>query len=325
MNKVSGWLAGCGHDPFPWNNAVHLGKGTLIDQLIRITHEVDGAIFIFAEDDHTTVRGEKRPQPRDNVIFEYGLFMGTLGAGSVVFLRVGKANIATDLRGVVYLDLPNAPDIEEEEKARDAIVNWAKNCLAPGYIKGLGFDLAKHLMRLLAEGKPVGNILGQIASRLVAGNTCDEIKALCSDKGEYSEEYYKMQFNWVKNDSARCIKRVFVRSRGDDYGFTPGETLGIKMHLDQAANGVEIRWIFADSPWLGGPYSSSLGLAIFGKGWIIHWLLESGAFSDGTQEDYGVLKLLEKRFGDLWDHSEPLDPKLISKVVRQGSVDQRPE
>lgn len=318
INKVSEWLRECGHHPLLWNEAIHPGRGTLIDQLIRISHEVDGAIFIFAEDDTRVVRGAERLQPRDNVVFEYGLFMGTLGAESVVFLRVGKANIATDLHGVVYISLS---DSSEEERSRKQIVEWAGH-LAPGFVKALGFDLSRHLTRMIVRGLPVGNILGEIAPRLVTANTGNEINALCSDKGEYSERYYRNQFDWVAIGPTHCIKRVFVRVRGDDYGFSPGETIGIRMHLDQASARVEIRWIYADEQrWLGGPYSSSLGFAIFGESWIMHWGLESGAFHDRTQdEDYGVLELLKKRFHDLWDHASKFDERLSRRIRERQEV-----
>lgn len=326
MERVSGWLRQCKHVPVRWNKAIRLGQGTLINQLIRISHEVDGAIFIFAEDDPVKVRGESNLQPRDNVIFEYGLFMGTLGAESVVFVRVGRAKIATDLQGVVYTDLPNPNNKSSqgvkgkarcsEGNAREIIESWAKG-LAPVYVKGLGVDLAKHLVQILAGGLPVGNILGEVAPRLVAGNTSNEIRALCSDKGKYSEKYYRVQFDWVAKKRDRCIRRVFVRSRGKGHGFSKGETQGINMHLDEKQNGVAIRWIFADSPWLGGPYSSSLGFAIFGESWIVHWGLESGAFNDPTQgKDYGVLELLERRFKEMWKQSMDFDDSLVQKIRR---------
>jgi hypothetical protein len=320
MKRISALLHESGHIPLCWNEAINLGQGTLIDQLIRISHEVDGAIFIFAEDDPVEVRGKRKEQPRDNVIFEYGLFMGTLGAESVVFVRVGKAKIANNLQGVVYINLPK-PDKKgeiSEGNVPERIESWAKR-LAPAYVKGLGFDLAKYLTNIIAGGVPVGRILSEVAPKLVKRNATYEIRALCSDKGEYSETYYGAQFVWVQAKPKRCIKRVFVRARGDDYGFSDGETQGIIMHLDNEQYGVTIRWIFADSPWLGGPYPNPLGFAIFGQSWIMHWGLESGAYHDSTQQgDYGVLELLKNRFKGLWEHSMSFDDSL-RKIIRDHS------
>jgi hypothetical protein len=46
----------------------------------------------------------------------------------------------------------------------------------------------------------------------------------------------------------------------------------------------------------------------------MHWGLESGAYNDGKQRDYGVRELLEKRFEILWEHADPFDKKLINEV-----------
>jgi hypothetical protein len=323
MKRVSAWLHESDHVALRWDKVIQPGQGTLIEQLIRISHEVDGAIFIFAEDDRVKVRGKGKRQPRDNVVFEYGLFLGTLGVESVLLVRVGKPKIADDLKEVLLIDLPK-PGVKGESSegsARERIETWAKR-LAPVYLKGLGFDLAKHLINILAKGIPVGRILSEVAPQLVAGNASNEIRALCSDKGEYSEVYYSTQFAWVEKQPERRIKRVFVRSRGDDYGFSKGETLGIKMHLENEQHGVIIRWIFADSRWLGGPYSSSLGFAIFGQSWIMHWGLESGAFHDSMQGgDYGVLELLEKRFTDLWKYSMDFEDSLKKEIRERQEVE----
>lgn len=329
MKMIAGWLRNCGHTPLCWNETIHLGQGTLIEQLIRTSREVDGAIFIFAEDDPVKTRGNPTLQPRDNVIFEYGLFMGTLGAKNVVFIRVGKAKIASDLEGIVYINLPypiSIADVSQviegrpKSDAQKQIELWAAS-LAPFYLNGLWIDLAKHLSTIQVKGRPVDSILLDDAPRLVAGNESDEIIALCSDKGEYTKAYYRPQFRWVAKKTARSIERVFVRLRGVGSGFSGGETLGIIMHLDEKPNGVAIRWIYADSIWLGGPYSSSLGFAIFGKSWIVHWGLKFGTFHDGTQHqsppDYGVLELLKKRFNNLWEHSVSFDDSLIKDVRKK--------
>jgi hypothetical protein len=238
----------------------------------------------------------------------------------VVFLRVENAQIATDLAGVVYVDLPT-PKLHES--AQRQLENWAKD-LVPVYVKGLGFDLANHLRQRLKRGEPqpVGTILKEESPKLVSRNRSNQITAVCSDKGDYSEAYYKPQFEWVARKEQRQIKRIFVRSRDDDgYGFSSGETVGIVMHLDQALNGVKIRWICAESDWFKGPYPSSLGFAIFGKSWLVHWGLVSGIFHDSIRgTDYGVLELLKSRFNDLWIHAQDFDDNLKRKIWERWEV-----
>lgn len=85
-----------------WSEGVFgLNKGYL-EELLASLEEFDFAIFVLASDDVTTSNGEERPAPRDNVLFESGLFMGVLGRHHV-FLAVDEAaklKIPSDLAGV---------------------------------------------------------------------------------------------------------------------------------------------------------------------------------------------------------------------------------
>ena len=68
----------------PWTTVFRPGVSTL-DRLVELTGEVDFAAFIFARDDWTTTSGADdaatgEASPRDNVVFEAGLFGGALDA-----------------------------------------------------------------------------------------------------------------------------------------------------------------------------------------------------------------------------------------------------
>src|SRR5262245_3523579 len=69
----------------PWTTSFNPGTTTL-ERLVELTHEVDFAAFVFAQDDWTAVNRSANPSPdsgqaspRDNVVFEAGLFGGVLG------------------------------------------------------------------------------------------------------------------------------------------------------------------------------------------------------------------------------------------------------
>src|SRR5262247_2466364 len=71
----------------PWTTSFNPGTSTL-ERLLELTREVDFAAFVFAQDDWTTgaPSGSSQPgggagqaSPRDNVVFEAGLFGGVLG------------------------------------------------------------------------------------------------------------------------------------------------------------------------------------------------------------------------------------------------------
>src|ERR687897_3727651 len=59
----------------PWTTSFNPGTSTL-ERLLELTREVDFAAFVFAQDDWTAsdVAGSAQASPRDNVVFEAGLF-----------------------------------------------------------------------------------------------------------------------------------------------------------------------------------------------------------------------------------------------------------
>src|SRR5829696_1641972 len=69
-----------------WNEGVFsLNKGFL-EKLLALLSEFDFAVLIWAPDDITESKGESKASPRDNVIFECGLFMGAVGRDRVFII-----------------------------------------------------------------------------------------------------------------------------------------------------------------------------------------------------------------------------------------------
>ena len=67
-------------DVEPWTTMFNPGRSTL-DRLVELSYQVDFAAFVFAQDDWTTTDASQSAEasPRDNVVFEAGLFGGALG------------------------------------------------------------------------------------------------------------------------------------------------------------------------------------------------------------------------------------------------------
>ena len=90
-------------DVEPWTTVFTPGVSTL-DRLVELTREVDFAAFIFAQDDWTTKGASSDApgvaSPRDNVVFEAGLFGGTLGMRRTFILHAGGAKLPSDLLGL---------------------------------------------------------------------------------------------------------------------------------------------------------------------------------------------------------------------------------
>src|SRR5205823_11964616 len=87
----------------PWTTSFNPGTTTL-ERLLELAHEVDFAAF--AQDDWTTNSAAASPapesgqaSPRDNVVFEAGLFGGTLGMRRTFILHANGSKLPSDLLG----------------------------------------------------------------------------------------------------------------------------------------------------------------------------------------------------------------------------------
>jgi hypothetical protein len=105
----------------PWTAVFNPGTSTLA-RLVELTREVDFAAFVFARDDWTAANvpdappaGAGQASPRDNVVFEAGLFGGVLGMRRTFILHAREAKLPTDLLGLTcvrYEDASNAVEME---------------------------------------------------------------------------------------------------------------------------------------------------------------------------------------------------------------------
>jgi hypothetical protein len=117
----------------PWTTSFNPGTTTL-ERLLELTGEVDFAAFVFARDDWTTnsppaadPSGSGQASPRDNVVFEAGLFGGVLGMRRTFILHANGAKLPTDLLGLTcvrYGDATTAAELRDvNQKLRKAIEN----------------------------------------------------------------------------------------------------------------------------------------------------------------------------------------------------------
>jgi hypothetical protein len=120
----------------PWMISFNPGETTL-ERLVELAHEVDFAAFVFAKDDWTSTspsasRDHESGQasPRDNVVFEAGLFGGALGLRRTFILHASGAKLPTDLLGLTsirYGEAKTAAEIREiTQKLRKAIENLGR-------------------------------------------------------------------------------------------------------------------------------------------------------------------------------------------------------
>jgi len=116
----------------PWTTSFNPGTTTLA-RLVELAHEVDFAAFAFARDDWTASSlpasaptGSGQASPRDNVVFEAGLFGGVLGMRRTFILHASGAKLPTDLLGLTSVRYEGTTPSEMRvinQKLRKAIEN----------------------------------------------------------------------------------------------------------------------------------------------------------------------------------------------------------
>jgi len=129
-----------------WTTVFNPGVSAL-NRLVELTREVNFAAFIFAQDDWTTkgASPEAAPgeaSPRDNVVFEAGLFGGALGIRRTFILHANGAKLPTDLLGLTTIryDPDTTPAIVRQinQKLRKAIETEGRR----GQVEGLWWQLS---------------------------------------------------------------------------------------------------------------------------------------------------------------------------------------
>ena len=93
-------------DPFAectiWNQSVFAPSRTYSESFNDARLLFDFAILVLTPDDTSTVRGETSPAPRDNLLFELGLFSGALGRARTFLVLPAESppRLPSDLSGV---------------------------------------------------------------------------------------------------------------------------------------------------------------------------------------------------------------------------------
>jgi hypothetical protein len=323
MKRIANWLPA--DTAVRWDEIGAFEPGHYaFEELLRHARTVDGAILVFAEDDASKIRGKKWWTTRDNVWLEYGLFVGSLGHNRVMPVVVGNPKWASDLLGITQIQLPRdfKAGSKKTKRAKFEIKKWAKE-LSPVFLRRQAFDVGAD--RAPSETSLVEHILTTTATKFLKENTSSEIRALCSDKGKLGKSYYRGQFDWVRKGAKkrprRKLRRVFVGRKAPKrrFGveFAKGELKGIRMHLKEQARGsrIKVKWVYEDNDVLGAEYRDSLGFALFGEKWFVHWGLESGYYYQ-EEKDKAFGEHLAERFDKLWRGAQRFDKAMTSFYLR---------
>ena len=89
-------------EPIVWSQGVFGLSGGTLETLVQGSDQFDFAVFVLTPDDLVIKRRVRGNAPRDDVLFELGLFMGKLGRERTFFVycQADHLLIPSDLAGV---------------------------------------------------------------------------------------------------------------------------------------------------------------------------------------------------------------------------------
>ena len=119
-NAIQASVRAAGGSVHDWAMDFRAGA-SILDEIEAARDRCGRGIFVFSKDDpHEGPAGQAAP--RDNVVFEAGVFIGTKGARNCLIVRVGDAKMPADLGGTIYVSLPSAGEVSSiDEQVRQFV------------------------------------------------------------------------------------------------------------------------------------------------------------------------------------------------------------
>lgn len=89
-----------------WDTSVFKINQNFLSDLLKASLQFDFGILLGTNDDRVIFKGKEVMQPRDNVLFELGLFTGRLGTSKCAFLIDKEVKLLSDFNGLslAYFD-----------------------------------------------------------------------------------------------------------------------------------------------------------------------------------------------------------------------------
>lgn len=166
-----------------WSQGVFgLSHGTLED-LVRASREFDFAVLVLTPDDLTIRRGTTGNSPRDNVIFELGLFMGALGRARtfIVYCRDTKPELPSDLAGVTPATYASRADGNVQAALGAACTQIKRAISEVNAHSSSAHEIEKrlaHTEKLLESSERSREVLEQrLLPRILTDAQCDQLSA----------------------------------------------------------------------------------------------------------------------------------------------------
>lgn len=108
-------------DCYLWTDDIFKYNESVFETLLKSASLFDFGIMVATKDDFTSSRDKNFETPRDNIVFEYGLFLGRVGAGKAFVLQEEGTKLPTDLLGITTPRFEITDNLVHAEKLNDEL------------------------------------------------------------------------------------------------------------------------------------------------------------------------------------------------------------
>lgn len=102
-------------DCYLWTDGIFKHNKSALETLVQGASYFDFGIIVATNDDSTKTRGTDHITPRDNIIFELGLFYGRLGASKTFLFQEKDSKLPSDMYGITVARF------EQKEILKDSV------------------------------------------------------------------------------------------------------------------------------------------------------------------------------------------------------------
>jgi Predicted nucleotide-binding protein containing TIR-like domain len=179
-----------------WKDGVFGLNQNYLDSLVKAAESFDFAVLVVTPDDVTESRGVERNSPRDNILFEIGLFMGQLGKDRafIIYNSDEDIKLPSDLAGISHAVFHNRDDGNIRAAIRSACLDIKDAIKKLGKKKRDVFSIDNH---------PVDEALKSLISNVS--------KALKFEHIDFRDEVTSHCMDWDTTSSEWAQGRVIVR------------------------------------------------------------------------------------------------------------------
>ena len=114
------------YDCFLWTDDIFKNNESFMETLVKSASLFDFGFLVFSADDESIVRNEHFETPRDNILFEYGLFLGRVGLDRAFVIAEKESKIPTDMLGITQTRYEVITNDKNEKIATESLEDGLK-------------------------------------------------------------------------------------------------------------------------------------------------------------------------------------------------------